>query len=82
MCFSSSYSFCRDFGTGVTFRVFRHCVCSVQASGEGAVLVPTEEWPWFSAASLDIQGSLLAGDKAHIGRGGGTEVWLQEEKKE
>lgn len=44
--------------------------------------MPTEEWPWFSAASLDIQGSLLAGDKAHIGRGGGTEVWLQEEKKE
>lgn len=33
------------------------------------------------AASLGIQQSLLAGDKAHVGRGGGTEVWLQEEKK-
>lgn len=33
------------------------------------------------AASLGIQESLLAGDKALIGRGGGTEVWLQGKKK-
>lgn len=72
-----------EFGTGLTFRVFRHCVCSVQASGEEAVLVPTEEWPRFRAScclSLGIQESMLVGDKAHVGRGGGTEVWLQEER--
>lgn len=33
------------------------------------------------AASLGIQESLLAGDKAQVVRGGGTEVWLQKEKK-
>lgn len=59
-------------------------ICSVQASGERTVLVPIEKWLGSEppAASLGIQESLLPGDKAHVGRGGGTEVWLQEGKTE
>lgn len=63
--------------------MFRHCSVLFRHLGNKQFWCPERGGLGSGppAASLGIQESLLAGDKAHVGRGGGTEVWLQEEKK-